>query len=276
MSKAYNEFKKNGYYVAKGLINPTIIKNTIDSLNKTVMSQVNLISGSKDSDKNDIFTNLKKLFKGDINRYKKIVGELWRKESVYSLTNSTSITEFLKDEFYWEDLFVPGGQVVHIMAEELKIPDGYFGLVPHQDFPSVQGSLNGAVVWIPLVNVDKNNFPLEVIPRSHLRGLAPMISHGASTWEVDPKWYDQNQFLPVEVNVGDVIFMSMFTIHRSSKNGTLGSFRLAISTRFDDANEPTFIERSFPTAYIRSVRREQFLENFPSLKMVEKVFKIDD
>jgi hypothetical protein len=48
------------------------------------------------------------------------------------------------------------------MAHQLKIPGGNFGLVPHQDFPSVQGSLHGALVWLPLVKVDRDNFPLEV------------------------------------------------------------------------------------------------------------------
>lgn len=276
MSVAYNEFKKKGFYVAKGLLSPAEIKKTVKSLNKSIASQINQISSPEYNYNNyDIFTNLKTLFELDINRYKKTVGALCRKESVYALTQSKQITKFLKDKFYWDDLFIPGGQVVHIMAKELKIPDGYFGFVPHQDFPSVQGSINGAVVWIPLVNVDKNNFPLEVIPGSHLRGLAPMISHGESTWEVDPKWFNETSFLPIEVNIGDVIFISMFTIHRSSLNGTLGSYRLAVSTRFDDANEPTFIERGFPSAFIRSVKREQFFENFPTLKMIEETFKID-
>jgi ectoine hydroxylase-related dioxygenase (phytanoyl-CoA dioxygenase family) len=158
------------------------------------------------------------------------------------------------------------------MADALKIPNGYFGLVPHQDFPSVQGSVDGVVVWLPLVKVDKDNYPLEVIPGSHLRGLAPMISHGDSTSEVDPNWFDASHFTPAEVDVGDVIFMSMFTVHRSSTRGSPNRCRLAVSTRFDNADEASFIERAYPTAYVRSVRREQYLENFPPMDLIEKTF----
>lgn len=270
MASPYDEYKKNGFYVAKGQIDPQIIRSTLDSLNKSVAAQITACGGAECGD--DIFDNLKTLFRSDLDRYKKLVGALWRKEAVFALMHNKRIIEFLREEFGWDDLFVPGGQVVHIMAEALRIPNGYFGLVPHQDFPSVQGSLNGAVVWLPLVKVDKDNYPLEVIPRSHLRGLASMVDHGSSTWEVEASWYDESHFVPAEVDVGDVIFMSMFTIHRSSKFGAPDRCRIAVSTRFDDANETSFIKRAYPSAYIRSVRREQYEENFPSIDLIGKTF----
>jgi len=188
--------------------------------------------------------------------------------------HSNKITGFLREKFNWDDIYVPGGQVVHIMADELQIPNGYFGLVPHQDFPSVQGSLGGVVVWLPLVDVDKDNYPLEVIPGSNRRGLLPSFENTNSTWEINPDQYNENDFVPAEVNVGDVIFMSLFTIHRSSKRGTAGRIRLAASTRFDNASEPSFIKRCYPTAYIRTVQREQYFKDFPSISEVNKVFDI--
>ncbi|QTN30431.1 phytanoyl-CoA dioxygenase family protein [Rhodoferax sp. AJA081-3] len=48
---------------------------------------------------------------------------------------------------------------------------------PHQDYWSVQGSLDGVVVWMPLVDVDKENFPLEVIPQSHLKAFCHLVIH---------------------------------------------------------------------------------------------------
>ncbi len=271
MSPELSSYKFDGFFIAKGLLDTPSITHVLDSFNKTLTDQLTAIS--KTEKINDTFHGLKTLYHLDIERYKKVVGALWRKETVYRLMHDLRIINFLTEKFGWQDLFVPGGQVVHIMANELKIPNGYFGLVPHQDFPSVQGSLDGLVVWIPLVKVDKHNFPLEVIAGSHKAGLIPMSETSSISWEIDNNCYDDQKFVPVEVEVGDVVFMSMFTIHRSSISGEAGRFRIAMSSRFDNADEQTFINRAYPTAYLRSVHREQFIKDFPSQELVANVFR---
>jgi hypothetical protein len=270
MTPELSSYKLNGFYIAKGLLDTQSITNVLSSINKTLTDQLNSLAVTQQI--NDTFVGLKRLHQIDIERYKKVVGALWRKEIIFRLMHDSRITDFLITKFGWTDLFVPGGQVVHIMANELKIPNGYFGLVPHQDFPSVQGSLDGVVVWLPLVDVDKNNFPLEVIAGSHKLGLVPMNEKGNTSWEVDNTCFDEREFIPVEVEVGDVVFMSMFTIHRSSVSGQAGRYRIAVSTRFDNADEPTFIDRAYPSAYIRSVHREQYVQNFPSPELIANIF----
>jgi ectoine hydroxylase-related dioxygenase (phytanoyl-CoA dioxygenase family) len=142
--------------------------------------------------------------------------------------------------------------VVHIQADCLRIPNGYFGLAAHQDFPSVQGSLDGFVVWIPLVDIDKERYPLEVIPESHKEGVLPSIENSDSILEINPGIYNESDFISVECEIGDVVFMSNFTVHRSSQHGN-DKLRLACSTRYDNANEKTFIDRCYPSGYQRSV-----------------------
>jgi Phytanoyl-CoA dioxygenase (PhyH) len=268
---ALEQFKTNGYYIARNLLDS---RNDViparEGLHKTFRDQLGHLGVQTHG--GEIFESMQQLHKCDIERYKKLAGSLWRKIEIFNLMNHGKIIGFLKDRFGWQDIFLPGGQVVHIMAKELEIPDGYFGLVPHQDFPSVQGSLDGVVVWLPLVNVDRNNYPLEVIPGSHFEGVLPAREHSNSTWETDTGRYSEEDFVPVEVNVGDVVFMSLFTIHRTSKRGEAGRFRLAASTRFDDADEYTFIERCYPTAYVRTVRREQYFPGFPTVAQVAKVY----
>jgi hypothetical protein len=270
MTLALDQYRSNGFFVAKGLLDKPDIETVRNSICKTFLDQLDVISAGTDN--GDIFSAMQLLYRQDLDRYKKVAGAIWRKLDVYRFMHDQRIFDFLHNQFGWQDIFVPGGQVVHIMAHELKIPGGYFGLVPHQDFPSVQGSLDGVVVWIPLVNVDKDNFPLEVIPGSHLRGLLPIAGDGNSTWEVHPDQYREEDFIPAEVDVGDVIFMSMFTVHRSSINGTTGKCRLAVSTRFDNADEKSFIERCYPSAYERTVHRAQYFPDFPSKEQVEGTF----
>ena len=266
---ALEQFKKNGFYIARNLLDSRNVIAAREGLHKSFSDQLAYL-GVKHG--NDIFLAMQQLHKSDIERYKRLAGSLWRKIEICNLMNHSSILGLLKDEFGWRDVFLPGGQVVHIMAKELEMPDGYFGLVPHQDFPSVQGSLDGVVVWLPLVDVDRNNYPLEVIPGSHFEGVLPAIENSNSTWETDTSRYSEEDYVPVEVNVGDVVFMSFFTIHRSSQRGVAGRLRLAASTRFDNADERTFIERCYPTAYTRTVRREQYFPGFPTVEQVAKVY----
>ncbi|WP_315769917.1 MULTISPECIES: phytanoyl-CoA dioxygenase family protein [unclassified Bradyrhizobium] len=271
MSKELDAFNADGFFVARELLDKEAIAQFLHSMKKTIEDQLRGVSAP--GEHNDVFSALKALHGADIDRYKRVLGALWRKEETHRLAHHHNIVNFLKGKFGWTDIFLPGGHVVHIMAHELRIPNGYFGFVTHQDFPSVQGSLDGVVVWFPLVDVNKDNFPLEVIPRTHKLGVLPTIKHGTSTSEVEPEFYNQSDFVPVEVNVGDVIFMSVFTVHRSSLEGKLGNCRIAISTRFDNGDEPTFVDRAYPTAYIRSVAREQYYDNFPTQEQIEATFR---
>ncbi len=139
--------------------------------------------------------------------------------------------------------------VIHVMSPELRIADGYYGTVAHQDWPSVQGSLDMVTVWIALNDASVGNFPLEVISGSHLGGLREGKING-SVLEIE---CDDKDFVPIECKAGDVIFMSGFLIHRTG-SGT--GFRVAVSQRFDNASEPTFIERGYPCAQKRIVDRK--------------------
>lgn len=272
MTVALDQFKTNGFFVVKNLLDEQSVNDVLRSIRTTFLDQLAEISAVVEEE--DIFSAMRTLHRHDIDRYKKVAGAVWRKLDVYQFMHDPRIVGFLRNEFGWQDIFVAGGQVVHIMAHELKIPGGYFGLVPHQDFPSVQGSLDGVVVWIPLVKVDRDNFPLEVIPGSHRRGLLPM--QGGGSWELMPDQYREEDFVPAVAEVGDVIFMSNFTVHRSSTNGTMGKCRLAVSTRFDNANEVTFRERCYPSAYERIVHRAQYFPGFPTKKQIEAIFQVDN
>lgn len=271
MTAELEQYKSNGFIIAKGLLDRQCVDRVRQSVAKTFLDQLRQIS--VDVEGMGLFDAMQTLHRHDLERYKKTAGAVWRKLDIYQLLHDPRITGFLSDKFGWRDIFVSGGQVAHIMAHELRIPDGYFGLGAHQDFPSVQGSLDGVVVWLPLVRVDRDNFPLELIPGSHKHGLLLMKGEGSASWEVKPDQYHEADFISAEVDVGDVVFMSMFTLHRSSENGTPGQYRLALSTRFDNADEATFIDRCYPSAYQRSVHRAQYFPDFPTMEQVEKVFQ---
>ena len=61
--------------------------------------------------------------------------------------------------------------VIHYMADQLKIEGGYHKTPMHQDWRSVQGSLDGITIWLPLFDVGAGDYPLEVVRGSHRGGL---------------------------------------------------------------------------------------------------------
>ncbi|MBU2878010.1 phytanoyl-CoA dioxygenase family protein [Aliiglaciecola lipolytica] len=254
MSQVFSEFKSNGYYLAKNILDKSIIFETVDNIKKHFDNQITLFNIEPPA---DVFESMQLLHKMDIEQYKKTAASLWRKMSVYNLLHHPIIQNYVNKNFLIQDIVIPGGQVVLIQAESLRIPNGYFGLSAHQDFPSVNGSLDGFVVWVPLVDIDVHRYPLEIIPGSHLKGVYPTLENENSTWEIKQEYYSESDFLPVECSVGDVVFLSNFTIHRSSQKGD-GRLRLACSTRYDNSDEKTFIKRGYPSAYIRTVDRSQF------------------
>lgn len=251
--KIYNE---NGYCIAKGLLPKNKVIDTLQNIKLSYDYQLEFL-GIDVPD--TIEQSMIRLFNSDIDRYKKTSSTLWRKLSVYDLCHSVDIQNMIKTKFGWDDMIIPGGQVIHIQAETLRIPNGYFGLNAHQDFPSVQGSLDGLVTWIPLVDIDIQRYPLEIIPGSHKYGIFPLYNNNDTGWEIKTEYYDESDFIPVECEAGDVIFMSNFLIHRSSSEGD-DRVRIACSTRYDNAREKTFIERCYPSAYVRSVHREQLFD----------------
>jgi len=245
------QYKQDGYYIAKRLLSTDCINGILENLKNTFDDQLETLGSQSQK---DIYSSMKLLHKTDVEKYKKTAGSLWRKLSIYNLLHHNHIQNFVLDNFGWKDIVIPGGQVVLIMADSLKIPGGYFGFQPHQDYPSVQGSKDGFVVWIPLVDIDKNRYPLELIPGSHTKGILPSYEHNEAGWVVKPECYNEQDFIPVECQIGDVIFLSNFTVHRSSITGD-DRLRLACSTRYDNADESTFIKRCYPTAYMRTVHR---------------------
>ncbi|MFP3693776.1 hypothetical protein, partial [Burkholderia sp. SIMBA_048] len=51
---------------------------------------------------------------------------------------------------------------IHFMSDHLKIPNGYHKTPPHQDWRSIQGSLDCIVLWIPTTPVSARSHALEV------------------------------------------------------------------------------------------------------------------
>jgi hypothetical protein len=270
MSGILEALRRDGFFRAQAMLPDDQVMGALASVTRTVHDQLRYLGVAMPEP--GLHGALRALHRADMPRYLKTVAAFWRKADVAGLMRHPAILEFLERELGWRDVFLPGGEVALLMAPDLNIPGGYFGLSAHQDFPSVQGSLDGLVAWIPLTPVNRQGWTMEVVPGSHRRGLIAQVDETSQGWVVRDEALAGAEWFPLVANPGDVIFMSAFTVHRSAQYGDPARFRLALSTRFDNAGEPTFIARTYPTAYQRRVQRDQYEPGFPTQAQVDAIF----
>jgi phytanoyl-CoA hydroxylase len=160
--------------------------------------------------------------------------------------------------------------VLYFNSRHLAKSEVYYKSPPHQDWRSMQGSLNAMVVWVPLADVPRELGTLEIIPGSHIWGLQDSR---------EDEWYRRieglrdEQYNSVEVSAGDVLFFSAFLVHRSGNNVT-DSIRWSCHFRYNDLEEPTFISRKYPNPYIYKPQQELVTKDFPSIEELQKMFPI--
>lgn len=265
-------YKKQGFVIVRDLIPKAEIETVLNDFNDIITLKLSLLGLSAHTfiNKESLYNNMKLLHQHDVKAYLGCLKIVPKLASLQGLFNNKWLINALQNVIKLEKVSIPTGPVFHVMSEKLKIPNGYFGFKAHQDWSSVQGGLNLVVAWLPLIDVNVNNFPILVLPESHKKGLLP----GEITdneFKIRQDSLVKNDFIEGEVNMGDVILMSGFTVHKSSVEGKFG-LRLATSCRFENVLEKSFSERNYPCAYLQSVHRELYISNFPTNEDVEKAF----
>jgi phytanoyl-CoA hydroxylase len=158
----------------------------------------------------------------------------------------------------------------HIMSDVLRIPGGYHKSPPHQDWRSMQGSLDAVVLWAPTTPVTEHSHPLQVAPRSHLLGLLDTAPHIMTPMVSDPR-ITEDAYVSLAMQPGDVVAFSSFLVHRTGEAGD-GQVRIAFSTRYNNAEEPTYVEHGYPTPYKYSYRTDLMVPDFPKPADIAHIF----
>jgi hypothetical protein len=158
--------------------------------------------------------------------------------------------------------------VLYFNSKHLAKSEAYYKSPPHQDWRSMQGSLNAMVVWVPLADVPFDLGALEIIPGSHLWGLQDSRE---DEWYRRIEGISDEQYQSMAVSAGDVLFFSAFLVHRSGNNVT-NSIRWSCHFRYNDLEESTFVSRKYPNPYIYKPQQELVTQDFPSAEQLQKVF----
>ena len=164
--------------------------------------------------------------------------------------------------------------VIHFMADGLRIEGGYHKTPAHQDWRSVQGSLDGVTLWLPLYDVGLSDYPLEVVVASHRRGLLPSVDdafgHRVADGEVP-----EDAFRALPLRRGDVVAFSGFLVHRTGAAGS-ERVRIALSYRFNNAADPSYVDRNYPMPYTYRADMRLLREGFPTAADVKAYFPLED
>jgi phytanoyl-CoA hydroxylase len=127
---------------------------------------------------------------------------------------------------------------------KLSKEEVYYKTPPHQDWLSMLSSMDSLVVWVPLVDVNKDNGSILIWPGTHKLGPQPYTTIGGFASVVT-----EGQPIQPEMEVGDIAIFSTLLIHSSGEilNDTI---RWSCHYRYTNMLEEDFINRGFPNPYI--------------------------
>jgi phytanoyl-CoA hydroxylase len=120
----------------------------------------------------------------------------------------------------------------------------YYKTPPHQDWSSMLSSSDSLVVWVPLVDVNKENGTLLIWPKTHKLGALEYESVGGfASVNTD------DNFIQEDFEVGDIVIFSTLLIHASG-DILNDSIRWSCHFRYTNMLDSDFIDRGFPNPYI--------------------------
>ncbi len=265
--QAYNE---NGYVFVPRFLDPREVDRIRDEAKEifvTQMRRLGLLSSGALSEA-AFERGMYALFETDLQAFSNCGKHAQHLISLHRLSLDERIVGLVR-ELGLEFPNVSTRPVLYFNSPRLAKKEVYHRLSAHQDWRSMQGSLDSVVVWVPLVRIDRALGALEVIPGSHRLGLLPAdMADGYG--HIDAP-IDASRFMPVEVEKGDLLVFSTFLVHQSGTNVTDG-IRWSCHFRYNNLREQTFIDRGLPHPYIYKPMEALLTPDFPDRVQVSKVF----
>ncbi len=263
------DYKKSGYYLYKNFFNSAEIENVQNEAKEIFINQFlsqQIITSKYVSDA-EFEIAIVNLFNNHFENYVNCAKQAQHLISLHLLSLDKKVIDKLK-YFGLGFPVISTRPVMYFNKAKLAKAEEFFRVPPHQDWRSMQGSLNSMVIWVPLVDVPEELGALKVIPGSHKYGL---VESKENVWYRQIDEVDLSKFISIEVERGDALFFSSFLIH-SSGNNILDKIRWSCHFRYNDLDENTFIERGYPHSYIYKPIQELITPNFPSIKQIDKTF----
>lgn len=258
-------YKKNGYLYLKNFFSKEEIRKVLDDAKGVFLRQFiekkYIPKCSLEDISDDMFNDfLFKLFEEDLECLSYSGKQVQHLISLHTLSLSDKVIALLK-EMGVETPIISTRPVLYFNHPKLAKKKVFHTIDAHQDWRSMQGSLNSVVIWIPLVDIDKDLGALDILPGSHLDGLrTDHIENGFGMVSMNQE--EKDKLISVEVEIGDALIFSSFLIHQSGNNIT-NKPRWSCHFRYNDLDDSSFITRKYPHPYIYKPIDELITKGFP-------------
>ena len=274
MSNDLEFYKKNGYLFLKDFFSNEEIKKVLDDAKSVFLRQFiekkYLTNCNLEDISEEVFNNfLYRLFDEDIECLSNSGKQIQHLISLHSLSLQSKVIELLKQTGVQTPI-ISTRPVLYFNHPKLAKQKVFHTVDAHQDWRSMQGSLNSVVIWIPLVDINKDLGALEILPGSHLDGLrTDHIENGFGMVSLSKE--ENDKLVSVEIKIGDALLFSSFLIHQSGNNIT-NKPRWSCHFRYNDLEDTTFINRKYAHPYIYKPIEELITKDFPSKEELIKIF----
>tara|TARA_Y100001980_G_C14555302_1_gene343547 strand:+ start:74 stop:907 length:834 start_codon:yes stop_codon:yes gene_type:complete len=263
-----NQFYNDGFIVIEKLLKNTDSANILSQCERIFENQFKNADIVKKKKVNKsfhdllhyLYTNEKKLFFSASKQIQKIplLFEIQTNKKIIDLLGSINISNPL---ISYTPLILFNSKFLN----KYKTP-------PHQDWRSMQGSLDSVVIWVALQDVCDGFGNLEIIPRSHKFGLMKTKKDDWFRSISDKNIAKDSNFVSFKLNKGDAIIFSSFLIHRTGINES-NDIRWSMQFRYNNLEEKSFIKRGYPDPYVHKPLHKILHKNFPSKSKLENFFQ---
>lgn len=263
-------YRKDGFVLLKGFFPAeeiALVHADAKEIFTLQMRRLGIVS-SKEPTESEFEAGMSQLFQTDLPAFTNCGKQAQHLISLHRLSLDERIVATLK-ALGLEFPNISTRPLLYFNAERLAKKEVYWRLDVHQDWRSMQGSLDSVVVWLPLVDIDKSLGALEVYPGSHLWGLLDAeMADGYGHLRSD---LDKARLIAIEVERGDALFFSTLLVHQSGTNVST-SIRWSCHFRYNNLRDPTFIARGFPHPYLYQPQEDLITPDFPTASEVRKTF----
>jgi hypothetical protein len=147
--------------------------------------------------------------------------------------------------------------ILHVVSADLIVNQAKVFTPPHQDVVSTRGSVGQVVIWIPLHDVDEDNFGISALTGSHKRGMLD-IDPSEFGHTVKKELLENSKFEYIKLEKGESVIFSQYLVHHTHQ---IGKFRMALSFRFNDMNDEEWKNRKYFVPFDRVSKNESYADS---------------
>jgi phytanoyl-CoA hydroxylase len=267
-------YKKNGYLFLKDFFQKEDIDRVLNDAKSVFFKQFiekEYLTNCRLKDLSDeVFNNfLYRLFDEDLECLSNSGKQIQHLISLHSLSLQNKVIELLKHTGISSPI-ISTRPVLYFNHPKLAKEKVFHTVDAHQDWRSMQGSLNSVVIWIPLVDINRNLGALEILPGSHLDGLRTNhVENGFGMVTLSKE--EESKLVSVEIEKGDALLFSSLLIHKSGNNIS-DKPRWSCHFRYNDLDDKSFINRKYAHPYIYKPTEYLITNDFPSKEELTKIF----